>query len=134
MPIPTVNVIDAAKSLAELARAYKNMDLYKQAVDLMAQVTELAGENFKAQQTILQLQAKVADLEAKLKVSDEYEFRQQDNAFVKKNQPNGSIVFYYCPRCMNKDAKAVKMGYAKDTEQYICSVCGFVNTPPRLRH
>ena len=47
-----MGVIEGAKALAELARSYDKIDLYKQAVELMGQVTSLATENFELKQEV----------------------------------------------------------------------------------
>jgi hypothetical protein len=48
-----MGIIDNVKDVANLAREVGKMELYAKAVDLMAQVTELAQENFDLKQELL---------------------------------------------------------------------------------
>jgi hypothetical protein len=50
-----MGVVDGAKAVADLARAYDKLDLYRKAVDLMAEVTELANQNSELQAEVRRL-------------------------------------------------------------------------------
>jgi hypothetical protein len=63
----------------------------------------------------------------------DYIFDEKVNVYLVKHQTVGQGPnLAYCARCLNKENKAVPMGWRKETKQYICSACNFANCPPTL--
>jgi hypothetical protein len=52
-------ILDNVKEVARLAQEYGKIDLYEKVVTLMAQVTDLAAENFELKQQVAELRAKL---------------------------------------------------------------------------
>lgn len=91
------NALEGAKAVAKLAQEYGKMDLYQQAVDLMAKVTELAQENYE-------LKMERNELRAKLDLRDSLVPRGNEYFLAKDGREDGP----FCMRCYDSQGKLIR--------------------------
>jgi transcription elongation factor Elf1 len=129
-----MNIVDTAKSVVGLAQEVNRMDLYKQAVDLMAEVTE-------QQQEIMRLTEDVAALRERLRLKEELQFAR--NAYWAGDPAGAADGFTlnnmgpFCSRCFDVLGKAVRMHDIHETAPEVgkvfqCPECRRANAPPQL--
>jgi hypothetical protein len=120
-----MGIVDTAKSVVGLAQEVNRMDLYKQAVDLMAQVTE-------QQQDIMRLHDETAQLRERIRLRDAFQF--VSNAYWLGDPRSAADANTldqmgpYCTRCFDVLDRPVRMHKTTYTGPiYVCPECGKAN-------
>ena len=93
-----MSLLDNVKDVAKLAQEVGKMELYQKAVELMAQVTELAEENF-------QLKQELAALEEKENIAATLAFSRN----VYYRLVGGKYDGPFCSCCWDSKSKLIRM-------------------------
>jgi len=119
-----MGVIDGAKAIVSLAQEVGKIELYQQAVDLMAQVTEVAQENFQLKQDLAAARAQVADLDEKLKLKGAIKYR---NGVYFLQTQQGTEEGPFCSRCWDADHRLIHVN--RNDQHFYCRNCGTGHNP-----
>lgn len=98
--------IDSAKAVAKLAHDYGKMDLYQQAVELMAKVTEQQQQIMELSQELFELKKQLADVAADNKLRSELVIK--DHAYYRPLD-GGKLDGPFCCRCFDADQKLIRI-------------------------
>jgi hypothetical protein len=113
-----MSIIDKAKDLAKLAQAYGKIDLYRMAVDLQSQVTDLAAQNFDLKMALTESRQQVVDLQDKLKLKGQVEFQ---NGVYYRKKDDGTRDGPFCTRCWDADQLLIRVD--RNDRFYHCRNC-----------
>jgi len=91
-----MSIVGDIKDIAEVLQKADNIELYKQVLNLQADAMKILDDN-------RELKEKVHDLEEKLKIQEDVEFK--DNAYWKKSDDDGP----FCVPCWDGKGQLMRM-------------------------
>jgi ribosomal protein S27AE len=113
-----MSIIDQVKDVAKLAQEYGKIDLYQKAVDLQSQVTDLAAQNFVLSMALTESRQQIADLQDKLRLKGQVEYRR-GVYYIKKD--DGTNDGPFCSRCWEADHLLIHVD--RNDHRYHCRNC-----------
>jgi hypothetical protein len=113
-----MSIIDQVRDVAKLAQEVGRMDLYKMVVELQSQVTELATEKFEAAQALVESRQRIADLEEKLRLKGQLEFRRGVYYLKREDRSEDGP---FCGRCWEADQLLIHVD--GNNQHYHCRQC-----------
>ncbi len=118
-----MGIIDDVKSVTKVIQQIDNVELYRQILDLQAEIMNVVEENRS-------LKSEILSLKETLKTRESLEF--EHNAYWKKNQDGTRSDGPFCSRCWDKENQTVRMLSLPNPQYHQCPSCKTpVNTSGR---
>jgi len=108
-----VGVVENVKQIAEVLRKIDNVELYRQILDLQAEILQLVEEN-------RQLKARVREVEEQLTINAVLVFEKD---CYWRPQEKGSPDGPYCSNCWDNRRQLVRMIKCGDPDYVQCPTC-----------
>src|SRR5262245_26972185 len=118
-----MGIIDDVRSVTKVIQQIDNVELYRQILDLQAEIMNLVEDNRK-------LKSEINSLQDSLRTKESLEFER--NAYWKKNQEGARSDGPFCSKCWDRENKTVRMLVMANPQYHQCPSCQLpVNTSGR---
>jgi len=105
---------EAIKDAATVADKLRDAEMKQKLADVQVECAKLAEDNAQLRQEVIELREKV-------QTRQKMEFRYD---VYWSRLPEGEHEGPYCPKCLDGDGKASRMGNRQDDRFWRCRVCG----------
>jgi len=108
-----MSFVDNAKEIYEIIKKAANLDLQEKMVNLREEAVALQEEN-------VALKTKVSELEEKLYIKENIDFRNGVYWLKEGDEENGP----FCQKCYDSDGKLIRLQDQGHSGQWYCKTCG----------